>query len=94
MLPGAGKWYIGHKRQALTSFIAHAFFAAQAIESYSKAGPESPQFIITAGLFGVFYSGNIWGSVVAAKKKKRDHLNELDYEILDHYNTELSKLSR
>lgn len=94
MLPGAGKWYVGNKRQAVTSFISNALFAAQAIESYSKAGLESPQFILTAGLFGIFYSGNIWGSVLAAKKKKRDRLNQIDHEILDHYRTEFTRLSR
>jgi hypothetical protein len=94
VLPGAGKWYIGYKRQGVTALIANVLFAAQAAESYSKAGANSPQFIITAGLFGIFYSGNIWGSVLAAKKIKRDHLNEIDYEILDHYNAEFSKLSR
>jgi len=94
ILPGAGKWYIGYKQQALTAFIANILFAAQAAESYAKAGVSSPQFIITASLFGIFYSGNIWGSVLAAKKKKRDHLNEIEYEILDHYHTEFSKLSR
>jgi len=94
ILPGAGKWYVGYKRQALTAFIANTLFAVQAVESYSKAGISSPQFIITAGLFGIFYSGNIWGSILAAKKKKRDHLKEIDYEILGHYHTEFSKLSR
>jgi len=94
LLPGAGKWYIGYKRQALTSFIANAMFAAQAAESYVKAGVSSPRFIITATLFGVFYTGNIWGSVLAAKKKKRDYLKELDHEILDYYHTEFAVLSR
>jgi hypothetical protein len=94
VLPGAGKWYVGYKRQALTALIANALFAAQAAESYSKAGAPSAQFIITAGLFGVFYAGNIWGSVLAAKKKKRDYLNEIDYEVLDHYRAGFSRLYR
>lgn len=93
ILPGAGKWYIGNKRQALTAFLANAMFAAQTVESYYKAGVSSPQFIFTAGIFSVFYAGNIWGSVLAAKKKKRDYLRELDYEILDHYHTHFTKLS-
>ena len=94
LLPGGGKWYIGYKKQALTAFLANALFAAQAIESCLRSGVSSPRFILTASLFGVFYAGNIWGSVLAAKKKKRDALKELDYEILDHYHTEFTKLSR
>ncbi|MFI5164330.1 MAG: hypothetical protein ACHQHP_03680 [Bacteroidia bacterium] len=94
ILPGAGKWYIGYKRQALTSFIANVLFGAQAAEAYIKSGASSFRFIASASLFGIFYSGNIWGSVLMAKKKKRDHLKELDYEILDYYHTEFSKLSR
>jgi hypothetical protein len=94
VLPGSGKWYLGYKRQALTAFISNALFAAQAAESYAKAGVSSPQFIITASLFAVFYSGNIFGSILAAKKKKRDYLKEIDHEILGRYHTQFSKLSR
>ena len=91
LIPGAGKLYIGNKNQALTAFIANVFLAAQAAESYFRAGITSPRFIITAGVFSVFYSGNIIGSVALAKKKKKDYYNELDDEIFNYYSADLNK---
>ncbi len=94
IVPGLGKLYIGYKKQALTSFIANMLLAAQAAESYVKSGIKSPRFIITASLFSVFYTGNIIGSITAAKKKKKDYYNELDYEILNYYSAGINQLNR
>ncbi len=91
ILPGSGKMYLGYKLQGITALATHLLLALQAVEAYRKDGAASPRFVITAGLFGVFYTGNIWGSVLLAKKKKRDYLKQLDYEILDFHNTVVSK---
>jgi hypothetical protein len=85
ILPGAGKYYLGYKKQALTSFIVNTLLAAQATESFVKDGAKSYRFIITAGVFGIFYSGNIWGSVAAAKKRKRDFYLQTDHEVYNYY---------
>ena len=87
LIPGLGKWYIGNKKQALSAFIMNTLLAAQAIESYSKVGVKTARFIITSSLFGIFYTGNIIGSMAMAKKKKRDYLKQLDYEIYNYYGT-------
>jgi hypothetical protein len=92
LIPGLGKLYIGYKNQALTAFISNTLLAAQATESYLKSGVKSPRFIITATVFSIFYTGNIIGSIVATKKKKKDYYNELDYEILNYYSADINKL--
>lgn len=92
IVPGLGKWYIGYKYQAITAFASNALLAGQAVESLLKAGVKSPRFIITAGLFGVFYTGNIIGSITMTKKKKKDYFNQLDYELLDYYSTGITSV--
>jgi hypothetical protein len=87
VIPGMGKLYLGYSDQALSGFIANAALGAQAAESYFKAGPASARFIISGSLFGLFYGGNIWGSIIMAKKQKRDHLKQIDYEIFNYYNS-------
>ena len=91
LIPGLGKLYIGYKNQALTAFIANMLLAAQAAESYYKSGLTSPRFIITAGVFSVFYTGNIIGSIAMAKKKKKDYFKQLDNEIFIYYAADVTK---
>lgn len=93
VIPGLGKLYVGNKYQAITAFIANALLASQTAESYIKAGASSPRFIITASIFGIFYAGNIWGSVLLAKKKKNDYLTQIDYEIFDYYRADINKFN-
>lgn len=87
LIPGLGKWYLGYKHQAITAFVVNMLLAAQAVESYYKAGVSSPRFIITTSVFSVFYIGNIWGSMLMAKKQKKDYLNQIDNEIFDYHNS-------
>lgn len=91
VVPGLGKLYIGNKNQAITAFIANILLAAQATESYLKAGPATPRFIITASLFSVFYTGNIIGSISMAKKKKTDYFKQIDHEIFNYYSSGLNQ---
>jgi len=90
IIPGMGKFYLGYKQEALSAFVGDVLLGAQTAESYIKAGPKSARFILTGSLFGLFYGGNIWGSVVLAKKQKRDYKKQLDYEIYNYYNTRIA----
>lgn len=94
IVPGLGKWYIGYKDQAITAFASNVLLGSQAIESLLKAGVKSPRFIITTSLFSIFYAGNIIGSITMTKKKKRDYFNQLDYELLDSYSSNINSLYR
>jgi hypothetical protein len=93
VIPGLGKWYLGYRQQAFSAFTENALLGGMAAESYFRAGLSSPRFIITGSLFALFYGGNIWGSAILAKKQKRDYMNQINYEILEHYNISVGKFA-
>jgi hypothetical protein len=85
LIPGLGKLYLGYKYQALSAFIINTLLAAQSIESYERAGPKSFRFIASTSLFGLFYGGNILGTLISAHKQKHDHYKQTEHEIFDYY---------
>ena len=87
VVPGSGKWYAGKKWQGIVAFTANAMMGLQAYESYSKGGVSSPRFIASIALFSVFYTGNIWGSVLDARKHSIEKLKQIDHEILEYSHT-------
>lgn len=82
IVPGLGKVYAGMPGQALASFLAVATLGAVATENYIKAGPTSGRFIVYAGIFSMFYVGNIWGSAISVKIKREKQYNEIKHSIL------------
>lgn len=89
VVPGLGKLYAGYKYQAFSAFLSTTLMGAQGAEAYFRSGVRSAHFIYAAGIFSVYYLGNITGSVWAVKKKKRDTLSEIDYEIASYYTNSL-----
>lgn len=67
IIPGAGKCYLGKWGTGIMSFVGMGALGVQAWEGYRKGGPKHPQFIGFAGLFGLIYAANIYGSVTQAK---------------------------
>lgn len=65
VLPGAGYWYVGEKRSAVTSFVINALFGWAAYrffdEGYVAAG------LITLSLEAGWYIGGINGAALEAK---------------------------
>ena len=82
VIPGSGKYYAGYKGQAISAFIPVMTFAAVAAENYQRAGIKSAQFIVFASVFGLFYVGNIWGSVLSVKIRRNELYRKIDHEIL------------
>lgn len=82
VIPGTGKFYAGYRGQAISAMIPTFIFAAAAAESYYRAGPRSAQFITAASLFGIFYVGNIWGSVLSVKTFYELRNNEIHNNIM------------
>jgi tetratricopeptide (TPR) repeat protein len=82
VVPGTGKFYAGYRGQAISAMIPTFIFAAAAAESYYRAGPKSAQFITAASLFGIFYVGNIWGSVLSVKTFYELRNNEIHNNIM------------
>lgn len=82
VIPGSGKFYAGYKGQGLSSFLTVSTMGAVAAESFLKAGPSSPQFIIFASIFSAFYIGNIWGSTLSVNIKRNEQYNEIRHNIM------------
>ncbi len=81
LVPGAGRFYAGRPGQGISSMFTVFPLAAMATESLLKAGPSSWNFIITGGLFSIFYFGNIWGSALSVKVKKNERYRKIDEDI-------------
>ncbi|MBN1798951.1 MAG: hypothetical protein JW822_10255 [Spirochaetales bacterium] len=66
VIPGSGKIYAGNFMDGLFSLITVGIFGGMAAYSFYEDGAESvPGWIYTA-VGGIFYLGNIYGSVTAA----------------------------
>ncbi|MCK5821511.1 MAG: hypothetical protein KAH17_06480 [Bacteroidales bacterium] len=67
IIPGAGKIYAGEKGTGIGSFLLLAGLGGIAVENILKSGIVSWNSIIFTSLFGVFYLGNIYGSIISIK---------------------------
>lgn len=82
LLPGAGKWYAGKKKQGIAAFLPVASLGAITYEAYRKGGVKSARFIAFGSLFSLFYVGNIWGSVLSVKVRQNEFKREYENKIL------------
>lgn len=82
VIPGAGKWYAGKKKQGIAAFLPVVSLGAVAYEAYRKGGVKSARFIAFGSLFSLFYIGNIWGSVMSVNVRKHEFNREYENKIL------------
>lgn len=82
VLPGAGKFYAGKKRQGIGAFLPVLSLGAVTYEAYRKGGVKSARFIAFGSLFSIFYIGNIWGSVLSVKIKQHEFYRSYNNQIL------------
>ena len=82
VIPGLGKIYAGKIGQGASSFLPVTLMGVMAYESYMKAGISSARFIFSAGLFSIFYIGNIWGSILSVSVSRNEKNNEINNKIL------------
>jgi len=82
LLPGAGKWYAGKKKQGVAAFLPIISLAALTYEAYRKDGVKSARFIGFGTLFTIFYIGDIWGSTLSVKIRRNEFNKEYDNKIL------------
>lgn len=82
LIPGAGKFYAGKKKQGIAAFLPILSLGAITYESYRKAGIRNARTIAFGSIFSVFYIGNIWGSALAVKIKDKEFNREYDNKIL------------
>jgi tetratricopeptide (TPR) repeat protein len=79
LLPGVGKMYAGNWGDGLVSLLLCGFLGGMAAYHFVNDGVGSAPAWIYAVLGGVFYAGNIYGSVVAAEQyneRRRDSLRQ------------------
>lgn len=82
IVPGLGKFYVGYRGIPLGATLMVMPLAAVAVETFILAGPLSVPFIAAAGVFGVFYVGNIWGSALSAKAHRIEYEDDIDENIM------------
>lgn len=88
ILPGSGKWYAGKPREAVYAFMPVAFNLAQAAEGYYYNKLESPHFYFFGSLTALFYTSNIYGSAMTAKRRN----DEMDFRLKSNIEFEIAKL--
>ncbi|MBW6478105.1 MAG: hypothetical protein K0B37_01650 [Bacteroidales bacterium] len=91
-IPGLGRIYAGKTAEGISSFLYVGALIATSWDLYNRLGGNSPFFIISASLSGVFYIGNIWGSAVSVKRVQREFNYEMDQRILLDMHIPLRKL--
>lgn len=77
IVPGAGRLYTGRYSDALTSLITVGFTGWQAYDGFRRDGLSSAKGWTLGTLSGIFYLGNIYGSVISARMYNH-HISE-DY---------------
>lgn len=75
LLPGSGKVYAGETGAGISSFLILAGLGGVAAENIFKSGIMSWNSILFTSLLGVFYIGNIYGSMVSIQTY-RNRFNE------------------
>lgn len=85
LLPGAGYYYVGQKRSAITSFVINALFIAAAYQLFDRG--YIPAGIIVASLETGWYFGGINGAGLEAKQ-----YNENLYSRLSRVTMERERL--
>jgi tetratricopeptide (TPR) repeat protein len=77
IVPGSGKLYARRGWDGLYSLLIVGTMAWQSYEGYRKDGPVSVRCLLFGGLGGVFYTGNIYGSIAAARKNNESKRSAL-----------------
>jgi TM2 domain-containing membrane protein YozV len=72
VIPGSGKIYAGRFMDGLISLVTVGIFGGMAVYSFCDEGIGSVRGWIYAGVGGIFYLGDIYGSVTAAQLYNRE----------------------
>ncbi len=75
IVPGSGRLYTGRVNDAITSFITVGITGWQAYDGFRRDGLSSVKGWTLGTLSGIFYLGNIYGSVISARVYN-DHVAE------------------
>ena len=76
IVPGAGRLYTGRLADALTSLFTVGLTGWQAYDGFRRDGLSSVKGWSLGTIFGIFYVGNIYGSVISARVYNRHVTDE------------------
>lgn len=76
IVPGSGRLYTGRFADALTSLLTVGVMGWQAYDGFSRDGISSTKGWTFGTIGGIFYFGNIYGSVISARVYNRHVENE------------------
>lgn len=85
IIPGAGKFYAGKPYEGLSAFLVNMVFAGITAENAIKAGWTNYKTIGFGLLFGLFYAGNIYGSIASVKRQQQDFFDEKNYLLQQNW---------
>lgn len=84
-LPGTGKIYAGRYEDGIFSLMTIGLYCWQAFDGFNRNGRHSVKGWVYGTLSTIFYLGNVYGSVVAAKihneKIEGEFLHKLELEL-------------
>jgi tetratricopeptide (TPR) repeat protein len=82
IVPGLGKIYTKRVGEGVSAFLITTTMGLVACENLIKDGIKDPKTIIFGSLFGLFYIGNIWGSVISVKLTRDEFNKEINEQII------------
>jgi hypothetical protein len=82
VIPGSGKMYSGRIGEGVSALLSNAILAGITIENYRKAGPKNFKTIFFGTLFTIFYTGNIYGSMVSVQVSEKEFNTTYDKAVL------------
>ena len=82
VVPGLGKVYAGNLGEGISAFLMTGSFMAATAENWYRKGFTNWKTLVFATFSAVFYTGNIYGSVSAAKMSNVIFNGKKDVQIL------------
>jgi TM2 domain-containing membrane protein YozV len=80
-IPGTGKLYAGRTEDGIVSFILVGLCAGMAVYSFLSEGTQSVKAWLYTSVGGIFYLGDIWGSIVAAEQFNSGRREQIDRKV-------------
>jgi TM2 domain-containing membrane protein YozV len=81
VIPGSGKIYAGHFMDGVFSLVTVGIFGGMAAYSFYEEGVGSVRGWIYTAVGGIFYAGNIYGSVTAAHLSNNEQEQRIIREV-------------
>jgi hypothetical protein len=85
VVPGSGRLYSGDWQNAIISFLFVGINGWQSYRSFNRGGIQSAGGWIFGAIGLGFYTGNIYGSALSAKRKNKQKRDEFKHKVEYYY---------